>query len=651
MMRNLFFFIVLVISTSAQSQIIYNDIKKIVPDDEGKDFSNRLKKIDKKGKFGCYASDQTFTFGINKKGYTGDPVVSATEEGYFEMVSMENDVDVSYLAPYNNFVKLDKVGVEVFYNKKFKSQYANAQRVSLGGDDIFFDDNDASIFGIYTPEAGTRVKMLCRYKYDDAKYLTRVFFHDNYSTLKSRLTFKVPSWLKIDFAEINFQGYKITKEVKEEKDITVYSFEVEDLEPVINEPFSLGRPSYLPHLIVTVRSFTYNKLEYSGFKGLDDLYKWYNFLYKKSGNKTDDLKAQVSTLITGKSDEDKVKAIYYWIQDNIRYIAFEEGYAGFIPTSCQDVYKNKYGDCKGMANLMTEMLKLAGFDAHFAWIGTRDLPYDRKVIQSLCIDNHAICVLYFNGNKYFLDGTEKFVSIYKNAYRIQGKSVLVESGDTYKVEQVPVTAVNDNKYVTIAKLKYDETKISGSVEIKIDGEAKTTFLNIYYGIPADKRKEFLADLLEFNRNTEVSNVKTSDFKNRDIAIKLSGDVEISNSNTKADDLVYTSIDFFPPFLAKYLPAEERRNPIDIRSVWQSTQEVTLELPTNKKPKTLPESLIVKHQSNEVNASYSFVGNTITLKKQMTISDPVIMAKEFKEWKSLIDKTKQFNRNNIVIQSK
>jgi hypothetical protein len=28
---------------------------------------------------------------------------------------------------------------------------------------------------------------------------------------------------------------------------------------------------------------------------------------------------------------DKVKAIFYWVQNNIRYIAFEDGIAGFLP--------------------------------------------------------------------------------------------------------------------------------------------------------------------------------------------------------------------------------------------------------------------------------------------------------------------------------
>jgi len=98
-------------------------------------------------------------------------------------------------------------------------------------------------------------------------------------------------------------------------------------------------------------------------------------LYSKADNKTATLKPNVDEQVRGKTTElEKARSIFYWVQDNIRYIAFEDGYAGFVPQTVQDVFKNKYGDCKGMANLVTEMLKLAGLVVHMTWIGTKHLP-------------------------------------------------------------------------------------------------------------------------------------------------------------------------------------------------------------------------------------------------------------------------------------
>jgi hypothetical protein len=63
-----------------------------------------------------------------------------------------------------------------------------------------------------------------------------------------------------------------------------------------------------------------------------------------------------------------------------------------------------------MANLLTEMLRLSGYDAHFTWIGTRSIPYSQS-LPALCVNNHAITTLYYQDKEYFLDATEKYAPL------------------------------------------------------------------------------------------------------------------------------------------------------------------------------------------------------------------------------------------------
>ena len=620
-------------------------------DGEGSSQAAALKKLNKKAKYGAYLIQKEVNF-ASGKGITGSPVVTANEKGVVEMASIENKAFVGYVLPYNQFVKLTDYDFEIFYGTRFRSQKYPPQRISLTDDAIFFDDNYGQVYGFQAQEAGQRCRFSYNYEYSDAKYLTRVFFHQSIPIRQSSISFKVPSWLELDIIEKNFgPAYKIKKDVKKDKAFTTYTYTADTLQGIRQEPSSLARPYYLPHLVITVRGYTVNSKKYDGFRSLNDMYSWYNFLYKKAENKTDDLKSIVNQLQQGKStDIDKIKALYYWVQDNIRYIAFEEGYSGFVPQTVQEVYKNKYGDCKGMANLLTEMLKIAGFDAHFAWIGTREIPYDRKEIQSLCVDNHAISVLYHQGKTYFLDGTEKYAQLGKNAYRIQGKNVLVQHGDTYKVEEVPPAVVEENQMQTRANLVLKGNKITGRVTMTFDGEAKSFFHYIYNNIPTAKRKDFINNLLKLNgNNSEATNVKTSDFKNRDIPIVLEGDIEISNQVTQVENLCYTSIDFFPGTIISFIPDEERQNPIDIDHVFIANDEVTLELPAKAKPQSLPAAFQSSFNNNSMEAAYAANGNKIVLKKKMQLSAPVIQTADFAAWKSFLNKIKEFNRNNITIQ--
>ena len=169
---------------------------------------------------------------------------------------------------------------------------------------------------------------------------------------------------------------------------------------------------------------------------------------------------------------EKIESIFYWVQDNIRYIAFEDGIMGFKPDAAQNVLKNKYGDCKGKANLLKEMLKLAGYDARLTWIGTSDLPYDYS-LPSLAVDNHMICTVILNGKKYFLDGTEYFIALNDYSQRIQGKQVLIEDGKNYILDRVPVFPPERNKVKRITKLSLEADALNGNTSVEYNGESKT----------------------------------------------------------------------------------------------------------------------------------------------------------------------------------
>jgi hypothetical protein len=619
-------------------------------DYEGSSQAGSLRKINKKAKYGAYLIEKNFSFGTGK-GIDKSPIVTAMEKGNIEMVAMENKADMGYLVQYNNFIKLRDYDFGIFYKKDFKSQRYPPQRISLTNDAIYLDDSYGDIYGFTANESGQRARFQYQSEYTDAKYLTRIFFHEQFPIAKTIISFKVPAWLQLDIQEMNFANYNIKKDTKKDKDGTTYTYTATALNMITSEPSDLAKPYYLPHLVITVRSFTIDQKPYNGIRNIGEMYAWYNLLYKKAENDPSVLKSQVQQLTAGKkTDEEKIKAIYYWVQDNIRYIAFEDGYSGFVPQTVQEVFKNKYGDCKGMANLVTEMLKSAGYDAHFAWIGTRDIPYDRKEVQSLCVDNHAICVLYFNGKPYFVDGTEKFAAFGHNAYRIQGKNVLVQDGENFKTEIVPAAKISDNVMDTKANLVLKGEKISGHVRMTFDGETKNYFHNIYNTIPANKRKDFINQVLQMNnKNAEVNNVKTSDLTNRDIPIVLEGDVDINNHITSVDKMIYTSIDFFPQNITGIVPDDKRQNPIDLDNIFISTDQITLELPAGAKGETLPAPFTAAFKDNKLEATYTATGNKIVLNKRMQVTSPVVLNADFAAYKTFITSIKDFNNNNIVIK--
>ena len=460
----------------------------------------------------------------------------------------------------------------------------------------------------------------------------------------------VPDWMKVELREFNFEGYKVQKQKSQEKNGMVYTFKLTNLPAIKNEDKAIGRAYQWPHIVLIVNSFTNDGKEEKVFKDVSDLYKWYSYLYKKCDNKPEEFKAKVNELVAGKkTDIEKVKSIFYWVQDNIRYIAFEDGLAGFIPATAQDVFKTKYGDCKGMANLMTEMLKAAGLEAYLTWIGTRHIPYD-YTLPSLSVDNHCISTVVLGGKEYFLDGTEKYIPFGEYAWRIQGKEVLIGKGDKYDVKKIPVQDKEKNKVLTKTSFELKDNILKGHVTVTMTGEERTGFLQYYHDMPRDKQKEIIKNMLRFgNRNLVVNNVKTSDLSNREIPIVMEGDIDLSNYVIAEDKEVYAGIDFFPEDLNGFIPDKDRQHDYVFHSAYVSANETELILPAGYKVSSIPDSINIQNPDYGVQASYIVKGNKVTFKKTLSFNNGRIRREDFENWKAFTKKLKDFNSNLIAIQ--
>lgn len=151
--------------------------------------------------------------------------------------------------------------------------------------------------------------------------------------------------------------------------------------------------------------------------------------------------------------EAKAASIYHWVQTHIRYVAFEDGLEGFIPRPAPLVCNRRFGDCKDMASLLTTLLRMAGLQAYFTWIGTRDIPYDHTDLPLPLCDNHMISTFRSGDRWIFLDGTDpNCIFGFPSAF-IQGKQALVAVSPTeYQTLRVPVihadsSGVTDSTYI------------------------------------------------------------------------------------------------------------------------------------------------------------------------------------------------------------
>ncbi|MBI5857939.1 MAG: transglutaminase domain-containing protein [Sphingobacteriales bacterium] len=615
--------------------------------------ANRLKKVFPDDRVAATSVEEEYNF---DKGKSEDklPVVTATKNTGITFLALRERAGIQYFDFYNSFCKITSFKqlekVKGFFGMKKNYNVGFAIDRSASSSDYFSDDSRVKYFNIGFTGYGDVTRVETEKKFFDSKYLSNIYFHSWFPAKEKIVRIVIPDWLQLDIREFNFDGYKVVKQKTQEKNSTIYTYKLQNLLAMKSERRAMGAAYMWPHLVLLVKSFNYDGKTEKGFGDVGDLYNWYKYLYKKCVNKPDELKARVTELTAGKANDiDKVKSIFYWVQDNIRYIAFEDGLAGFVPATAQEVFKTKYGDCKGMANLMTEMLKLAGLDAYMTWIGTRHIPYD-YTLPALCVDNHCISTVVLGGREYYLDGTEKYIPFGDYAWRIQGKEVLIGKGDKYDVKKVPLLDKDKNKILTQTTFQLNNDKLKGHVKVTLTGEERTGFHQFYHDLPNDDKKKMIQRFLEFgNRNLVVANVKTSDLNNREIPVTIEGDIDLSNYIITEDKELYVGIDFFPEDLRGIIPDKDRQQDYALHAAYVSQDETELILPAGYKIASLPASIDEKGTDYEISGSYSQKDNKVIFKKTLSFNTGRIRKADFENWKNFTKKLKDFNSNLILIK--
>jgi hypothetical protein len=589
-------------------------------------------------------STLTYSFG---KAKGGKALVTANERVQESLVALKHNVKYSDGTGYDEQSSVPHFAVR---DEKNKPQIITPYRGSYELDGIFH--SDAMVFA-YQLEFGTEGKMLnvdYTKHYRDVKYLCTAFFREDTPILERELVFEVPDWLELELLEMNFEGKPIERTTKRNatKNGDIITFTWKNVPAYKRDPMSPQRSKNDPHLVILAKKFKDAGSEKVLFASTDDLYTWYKSLVDDMKNDEAVLSSMVSTLTKGKTtDEDKIEAIFYWVQDNVRYIAFEEGIMGFKPEDCQKVYTNRYGDCKGMANLTKEMLKIAGYDARLTWIGTRDIPYDYS-IPSLAVDNHMICTVFLGDKVYFLDATEKYIALDDYAHRIQGRPVLIEDGAGYKLMKVPDLEHTRNLVERKDRLTLEGEALVGTSERIYHGEGKTTIMYALGNVRSDERNEALRNYLrKRDANFVVSNETFSDLEDRGSPLRISHDLVYKNQVTKVGNEVYINVDHDPD-LAGLKMENSRQNDIEFDSKVYRRTNVVVALPKGSRIEHLPKPVEVSNEHFRVKLGYEVKGTDVHYSKLIEVPNAYVPLSAKDDWNHTLDRLKEFYKDQLII---
>ena len=483
----------------------------------------------------------------------------------------------------------------------------------------------------------------------DVKFLDPLYFNDVYTVLSSEIKIEIPEWLDLEISQWNFDKENPEASIEVKKKSKIYSYSLSDIAPINKFRSQPRRNKINAHLICLPKSYTVKGKKKKLIQDTGDLYGWYRSLVNKVDNNSSILDKKVKELTAGIADDkEKIKKIFYWVQDNIRYIAFEYGLMGFQPEECQSVYNNKYGDCKGMANLTKEMLLLAGYDARLTWIGTNDLPYTYD-LPSLIVDNHMICTVFLDDEKVFLDATEKYSDLGSYAHRIQGKQVMIEDNETYIIDQIPVSDYKLNKEETKQELNIqDNTKLVGTGHLTFSGSRISWLKYLMSGIPEkDWDKTLRKYIGNSDKNIDLKIVGEPNLKSRDEDLEISYDISIDNNITNIGSEMYVNpeIDFqFKNFRLE----DDRDIAYEFSNKYYIKNTTGINIPSGWKSTYLPEAVTIENDNYAFHLAYNDEGGKIIYTKKIEIKNVLLSPELFEDWNKAIKMINTFYEDQIIL---
>ncbi|MBC7384259.1 MAG: transglutaminase domain-containing protein [Bacteroidia bacterium] len=409
-----------------------------------------------------------------------------------------------------------------------------------------------------------------------------------------------------------------------------------------------------PQILFRLKSYQVKGEKINVLNDLNDLHKWYCNFISQSEEGFDGFK-MLSDSIAGNATNEMEKAsrIYDWVQKNVRYIAFEEGYAGLIPAKASLVCKERYGDCKGMANLLYHLLRAQNIDAHLCWIGTRSLPYRYSKIPSPAVDNHMITAIKVNTGYLFLDATHANLPFGMPSPFIQGKETLISDVDCkgFILAEVPETSAEANNFYDSCAIQIKGKDVTGSGLAVLTGYTRMNFTDEL----EDKSYKFLIKqcryfLLKGNNKFVLDTVWLENALDKNKPLRIHYKFRIPDYVILIDGEYYINLNLDKVSIPGKL-AVERNVAVNYRYKNSDESVVNLMMDQVNKDQLLPPDTSMREPFYYFENSFKKSKNNIIRRQKWIKNQLMLQPADFKQYNNIIDAMQKNYQEQITINIK
>jgi hypothetical protein len=537
---------------------------------------------------------------------------------------------------YSDDIKIDKAsasGSKAIYTKD-------------EDEDILFSDAKICVLPIML-EPNKAVKAVFQKTYTKPEQFCLVPLYSSYTIKHGKFIVRVPKSLseRIKVTPDNMPA-SMTLTRQETGSEVVYTVEGSNIEHYEREPLAPHISICAPHLRV-----------YGQFRDVNELYRYLNSRINLDNAPHASVDSLARCLTAGKTSVyDKIDTIATWVQQNIRYIAIENGDYGIYPEKAEVVLHKRYGDCKGSASLIRSLLRSAGIDGRFVWVGTRDdIAGDWTDFPTLASGNHMIAAAVVNDSVIYLDGTMRYCPAGYVSPSLRGAQTIVENDANEcligRVPDMDITADTDSLTV---ELSVTDDGVTGHLSRNLRGIMHVMFSQLYYDNKKTSQSSIVKSYLSYPQKATISfsNINISDnAANSKLGTTIEADFKDSGSITRTASTLYLSAYPIKEAFLDVLDLKERLRGVRVSMPLRFVATIKINIPDGYTAEAIPMQRSVQSKWFDCNISYNLAddGKSVVCNAEFYTKQRTADRSELEQWNSDYKKFTAANQWRLVLQ--
>jgi hypothetical protein len=514
--------------------------------------------------------------------------------------------------------------------------------VSLYPGFVFFSDQRARIFTFPAVEDGAVIEYSYRIQVRDRTFWHSWVFQDDEPVLLSRFTLIKPGeWNLVSRSYGIPVEPAITKAPAGFKSRHVW--ELRNIPPLHGEAAMPPGPELAARIALAP----------VGFVSWTDISTWYAEMAAPR-LKGGPLVRMLADSLTRHTPEPaaRLRKLFEWVRDEIRYIAVEIGIGGFQPHYAEDIAAKRYGDCKDMVTLLCALAREVDIEVVPVLISTRHNSIPDTSLPSPLQFNHLIAYAPGTGTPgTWMDATDKACPFGVLPWYDQGVPVILARprGENARAQTPAVEAARNHTRMTL------------DVQLAQDGSAAVRGKSLLSGAVANEMRH---ELRMYDRRETRTWVETF------LAQRIPGidlDTFFVEGMKPVEDPLALSYTFRAPAFAQtrdsglvvrpgriagflldeYFRSTDRTYPVRFRFGTLTEVELTLRLPAGwELRRNRADSLNTPYGSGAWSMHNSSAGVTLVIRHQLHGGE--VPAGEYRDFRAFLDGVRLRDEQEVLL---